>query len=76
MFAILDRTMTMGIEGTKADIGESAKMWFVCLLEILRKYILDDLIFAKNLIVKCFPPYYEVYRSLLNMYHQALSTWI
>ena len=46
----------MRIEGTKADIRESAKLWFVCLLEIPRKYILDDLIFAKILIVSIFLP--------------------
>ena len=26
--------------------------------------------------VKCFPPYYEIFRNLLNMYHQALRTWM
>lgn len=56
MFSILDRTVTVRMEGTKADTRESAKMWFVCLLEILRKNVLNDLIFAKNLIVKHFPP--------------------
>lgn len=64
MFGILNRTVTMRIEGTMAGSRETAKMWFVRLLEILRKYILDDhLVFGKNLIVKCFPPYYEVFRS-------------
>lgn len=50
-------------------------MWFVSHLEIIRNYVLDDLIFAKTLMVKCFPPYYEVFRNL-SMYHQTLSTWI
>lgn len=75
MFAILDRTLTR-IEGTQADTMESDKMWFVCHLEIISKNILDDLIFAKNLMVKCFSPYYEVFRNHLNMYHKALSTQI
>lgn len=54
-------------------------MCFVSHLESIRNirnYVLDDLIFAKTLMVKCFPPYYKVFRNLLNMYHQALSTWI
>ncbi|EPQ01536.1 Potassium channel subfamily U member 1 [Myotis brandtii] len=75
MFAILDRILTR-IEDTQADTMESDKMWFVCHLEIISKNILDDLIFAKNLMVKCFSPYYEVFRNYLNMYHKALSTQI
>lgn len=71
IFAILDRTLTR-IEGTQANTKESDKIWFVCHLEIISKNILDDLIFAKNLMVKCFSPYYEVFRNHLNMYHKAL----
>ncbi|XP_044090402.1 exocyst complex component 3 isoform X3 [Neovison vison] len=74
MFAILDRTVTTRIEGTQADTRESDKMWLVRHLEIIRKYVLDDLIVAKNLMVQCFPPHYEIFRNLLSMYHQALST--
>ncbi|XP_057565236.1 exocyst complex component 3 isoform X3 [Hippopotamus amphibius kiboko] len=74
MFAILDRTVTTRIEGTQADTRESDRMWLVRHLEIVRKYVLDDLIVAKNLMVQCFPPHYEIFRNLLNMYHQALST--
>ncbi|KAK1341846.1 hypothetical protein QTO34_016597 [Cnephaeus nilssonii] len=75
MFTILDRTLTR-IEGTQADTRVSDKMWFVCHLEIISKNNLDDLIFAKNLMVKCFSPYYEVFRNHLNMYHKTLSTRI
>lgn len=75
MFTILDRTLTR-IEGTQADTRESDKKWFVCHLEIISKNNLDDLIFAKNLMVKCFSPYYEVFRNHLNMYHKTLSTRI
>uniref|UniRef100_H0V6S4 Exocyst complex component 3 n=2 Tax=Cavia porcellus TaxID=10141 RepID=H0V6S4_CAVPO len=74
MFAILDRTVTTRIEGTQADTRESDKMWLVRHLEIIRKYVLDDLIVAKNLMVQCFPPHYEIFKNLLSMYHQALST--
>ncbi|XP_049715477.1 exocyst complex component 3 isoform X3 [Elephas maximus indicus] len=74
MFAILDRTVTTRIEGTQADTRESDKMWLVRHLEIIRKYVLDDLIVAKNLMVQCFPPHYDILRNLLDMYHQALST--
>ncbi|KAK2497409.1 hypothetical protein MC885_019286 [Smutsia gigantea] len=74
MFAILDRTVTTRIEGTQADTRESDKMWLVRHLEIIRKYVLDDLIVAKNLMVQCFPLHYNIFRSLLSMYHQALST--
>ncbi|XP_006900219.1 PREDICTED: exocyst complex component 3 [Elephantulus edwardii] len=74
MFAILDRTVSTRIEGTQADTRESDKMWLVRHLEIIRKYVLDDLIVAKNLMVQCFPPHYDIFRNLLNMYHQALST--
>ncbi|KAH0521526.1 Exocyst complex component 3 [Microtus ochrogaster] len=74
MFAILDRTVTTRIEGTQADTRESDKMWLVRHLEIIRKYVLDDLIIAKNLMVQCFPPHYEIFKNLLSMYHQALST--
>ncbi|KAK2117430.1 Exocyst complex component 3 [Saguinus oedipus] len=74
MFTILERTVTTRIEGTQADTRESDKMWLVRHLEIIRKYVLDDLIVAKNLMVQCFPPHYEIFKNLLSMYHQALST--
>ncbi|XP_074135304.1 LOW QUALITY PROTEIN: exocyst complex component 3 [Sminthopsis crassicaudata] len=74
MFNILDRTVTTRIEGTQADTRESDKMWLVRHLEIIRKYVLDDLLVAKNLMVQCFPPHYDIFKKLLTMYHQALST--
>ncbi|ELK08182.1 Exocyst complex component 3 [Pteropus alecto] len=74
MFAVLDRTVTTRIEGTQADTRESDKMWLVRHLEIIRKYVLDDLVVAKTLMAQCFPPHYEIFRNLLSMYHQALST--
>ncbi|XP_063160316.1 exocyst complex component 3 [Candoia aspera] len=73
MFNVLDRTVTTRIEGTQADTRESDKMWLVRHLEIIRKYVLDDLLVAKNLMDQCFPPRYEIFKRLLCMYHQALS---
>ncbi|XP_003222280.4 exocyst complex component 3 isoform X1 [Anolis carolinensis] len=73
MFSVLDRTVTTRIEGTQADTRESEKMWLVRHLEIVRKYVLDDLLVAKNLLDQCFPPHYEIFKKLLSMYHQALS---
>uniref|UniRef100_A0A8D0EPF5 Exocyst complex component 3 n=1 Tax=Strix occidentalis caurina TaxID=311401 RepID=A0A8D0EPF5_STROC len=74
MFNILERTVSTRIEGTQADTRESDKMWLVRHLEIIRKYVLDDLLVAKTLLDQCFPPQYDIFNKLLNMYHQALST--
>ncbi|XP_034272287.1 exocyst complex component 3 [Pantherophis guttatus] len=73
MFDVLHRTVITRIEGTQADTRESDKMWLVRHLEIIRKYVLDDLLVAKNLMDQCFPPHYEIFKRLLCMYHQALS---
>ncbi|NXJ08004.1 EXOC3 protein, partial [Odontophorus gujanensis] len=74
MFNILERTVSTRIEGTQADTRESDKMWLVRHLEIIRKYVLDDLLVAKTLLDQCFPPHYDIFKRLLSMYHQALST--
>uniref|UniRef100_A0A674HH54 Exocyst complex component 3 n=1 Tax=Taeniopygia guttata TaxID=59729 RepID=A0A674HH54_TAEGU len=74
MFNILERTVSTRIEGTQADTRESDKMWLVRHLEIIRKYVLDDLLVAKTLLDQCFPPHYDIFNRLLNMYHQALAT--
>lgn len=73
MFAVLDGTVTTRIEGAQADTRASDKMWLVRHLEIVRKYVLDDLLVAKTLLAQCFPPHYEILGRLLRMYHQALS---
>uniref|UniRef100_A0A3B5LE83 Exocyst complex component 3 n=1 Tax=Xiphophorus couchianus TaxID=32473 RepID=A0A3B5LE83_9TELE len=71
MFQVLEGTVSTRIEGTQAVTREADKMWLVRLLEITRKYVLDDLIVVKNLMVQCFPPHYNTFNSL---YHNAVST--
>ncbi|KAM4705810.1 exocyst complex component 3 [Rhinophrynus dorsalis] len=76
MFDVLERTIVTRIEGSQADTRESDKMWLVRHLEIIRRYVLDDLIIVKNLMVQCFPPHYNIFTKVLNLYHQALSSRI
>uniref|UniRef100_A0A673A1R2 Exocyst complex component Sec6 n=1 Tax=Sphaeramia orbicularis TaxID=375764 RepID=A0A673A1R2_9TELE len=71
MFEVLEGTVSTRIEGTQAVTREADKMWLVRLLEITRKYVLDDLIVVKNLMVQCFPPHYNTFNSL---YHNAVSS--
>uniref|UniRef100_A0A3Q2PKG1 Exocyst complex component 3 n=1 Tax=Fundulus heteroclitus TaxID=8078 RepID=A0A3Q2PKG1_FUNHE len=70
MFEVLEGTVSTRIEGTQSVTREADKMWLVRLLEITRKYVLDDLIIVKNLMVQCFPPHYNTFNSL---YHNAVS---
>lgn len=58
---VLEGTVSTRIEGTQAVTREADKMWLVRLLEITRKYVLDDLIVVKNLMVQCFPPHYNTF---------------
>uniref|UniRef100_A0A665VD21 Exocyst complex component 3 n=1 Tax=Echeneis naucrates TaxID=173247 RepID=A0A665VD21_ECHNA len=71
MFEVLEGTVSTRIEGTQALTRDVDRMWLVRLLEITRKYVLDDLIIVKNLMVQCFPPHYNTFNSL---YHNAVST--
>uniref|UniRef100_A0A8C7U963 Exocyst complex component 3 n=1 Tax=Oncorhynchus mykiss TaxID=8022 RepID=A0A8C7U963_ONCMY len=52
MFEVLEGTVTTRIEGSQSVTREADKMWMVRLLEITRKYVLDDLIVVKNLMVQ------------------------
>uniref|UniRef100_A0A8C9XPY4 Exocyst complex component 3 n=1 Tax=Sander lucioperca TaxID=283035 RepID=A0A8C9XPY4_SANLU len=52
MFQVLEGTVGTRIEGTQSVTKEADKMWLVRLLEITRKYVLDDLIVVKNLMVQ------------------------
>ncbi|XP_063778865.1 exocyst complex component 3 [Pseudophryne corroboree] len=76
MFLVLEKTVGTRIEGSQADTRESDKMWLVRHLEIIRRYVLDDLIIVKNLMVQCFPPSYNIFNKVLELYHQALSSRI
>lgn len=58
---VLEGTVSTRIESTQAVTRETDKMWLVRLLEITRKYVLDDLIVVKNLMVQCFPPHYNTF---------------
>jgi len=58
---VLEGTVSTRIEGTQSVTREADKMWLVRLLEITRKYVLDDLIVVKNLMVQCFPQHYDTF---------------
>lgn len=74
MFEVLEGTVSTRIEGTQPVTREADKMWLVRLLEITRKYVLDDLIVVKNLMVQCFPPHYNTFNRFFRLYHNAVST--
>ncbi|XP_040912134.1 exocyst complex component 3 [Toxotes jaculatrix] len=74
MFEVLEGTVSTRIEGTQSVTREADKMWLVRLLEITRKYVLDDLIVVKNLMVQCFPPHYNTFNRFFRLYHSAVST--
>ncbi|XP_076601047.1 exocyst complex component 3 [Chaetodon auriga] len=74
MFEVLEATVSTRIEGTQSVTREADKMWLVRLLEITRKYVLDDLIVVKNLMVQCFPPHYNTFNRFFSLYHNAVST--
>ncbi|XP_061925686.1 exocyst complex component 3 isoform X1 [Entelurus aequoreus] len=74
MFEVLEGTVSTRIEGSQSVTREADKMWLVRLLEITRKYVLDDLIVVKNLMVHCFPPHYDTYNRFFSLYHNAVSS--
>uniref|UniRef100_A0A665VCX6 Exocyst complex component Sec6 n=1 Tax=Echeneis naucrates TaxID=173247 RepID=A0A665VCX6_ECHNA len=74
MFEVLEGTVSTRIEGTQALTRDVDRMWLVRLLEITRKYVLDDLIIVKNLMVQCFPPHYNTFNRFFSLYHNAVST--
>ncbi|XP_069762511.1 exocyst complex component 3 isoform X1 [Narcine bancroftii] len=72
LFAVLEQTVANRIEASQSDTRELDKMWLVRHLELTRKYVLEDLLVMKNLMAQCFPPHYNIFRMLQNLYHQAL----
>ncbi|XP_068605122.1 exocyst complex component 3 [Brachionichthys hirsutus] len=74
MFQVLEATVSTRIEGTQPVTKEADKMWLVRLLEITRKYVLDDLLVVKNLMVQCFPPHYRTFNRFFSLYHNAVSS--
>lgn len=67
LLQVLEGTVSTRIEGTQSVTREADKMWLVRLLEITRKYVLDDLIVVKNLMVQCFPPHYNTFNRYLSV---------
>ncbi|KAM6918888.1 exocyst complex component 3 [Xenentodon cancila] len=74
MFEVLEGTVSTRIEGTQPVTREVDKMWLVRLLEITRKYVVDDLVVVKNLMVQCFPPHYNTFNRFFRLYHVAVSS--
>lgn len=61
------------IESDVYDTRETDKMWLVRHLEILRKYVLNDLRIVKTLCRPCFPPAYDIMERYVHWYHLALA---
>ncbi|KAK2868284.1 hypothetical protein Q7C36_000155 [Tachysurus vachellii] len=74
MSEVLEGTVSGRIESAQAETRQSDKMWLVRLLEITRRYVLDDLLIVKNLLVQCFPPHYDTFPLFLDLYHKAVSS--
>ncbi|XP_051557648.1 exocyst complex component 3-like [Myxocyprinus asiaticus] len=73
MNEVLEGTVSGRIESTQSETRESDKMWLVRLLEITRKYVLDDLVVVKNLMVQCFPPHYNTFQVFFDLYRKSVS---
>ncbi|KAL2097003.1 hypothetical protein ACEWY4_006210 [Coilia grayii] len=73
MFQELKETVSRRIEGTQSETRDSDKMWLVRQLELTRKYVLDDLMVVRNLMVQCFPPHYNTFSSFFFNYHAAVA---
>ncbi|XP_053507429.1 exocyst complex component 3 [Ictalurus furcatus] len=73
MSEALEGTVSGRVESAQSETRQSDKMWLVRLLELTRRYVLDDLLIVKSLVVQCFPPHYDTFRLFLGLYHRAVS---
>lgn len=73
MSEALEGTVSGRVESAQSETRQSDKMWLVRLLEITRRYVLDDLLIVKSLVVQCFPPHYDTFQLFLGLYHRAVS---
>lgn len=73
---MIESTVSRRIEGTQSATRDSDKMWLVRLLELTRKYVLDDLIVVKNLMSQCFPPHYNSFHRYEPASSVQLKSWL
>lgn len=71
---VLEKSVSLRIEGTQVDERSSNKMWLVMHLELTRQLILEDLRVVKTLCGPCFPPHYNIVNVFVSMYHNCLSS--
>lgn len=71
---VLEKSVSLRIEGTQAIERSNNKMWLVMHLELTRKFILEDLRVVKTLCGPCFPPHYNIVNVFVSMYHNCLSS--
>lgn len=70
---VLEKSVANRIEGTHVEERVDNKMWLVRYLELTRLLILEDLRVVKTLCEPCFPPWYNIVRTFVKMYHTSLS---
>lgn len=71
---VLEKSVSLRIEGTQISERSNNKMWLVTHLELTRQLILEDLRVVKTLCGPCFPPHYNIVNVFVSMYHNCLSS--
>jgi len=61
------------IEANQLETREENRMWLVRHLEVIRMIMLEDLRIAKNHLVPCFPPKYNIFQYCVSLYHTAVA---
>ncbi|KAI1289385.1 Exocyst complex component 3 [Halotydeus destructor] len=74
VFEILEEAATERIVGNQLEDRSQNKMWLVRHLEVTRQLIKEDMRVVKTACVPCFPPHYDIVRSMLELYHRCLSS--